>query len=256
MPYTWGLLSSVPDVTADPDARLIPIPGNPPSLLQPAVGLRLPPALRPHGQGPGQPVHDELPELTPAQHAEGGHLKRCHLPDPSAIYEQEILPEIAPDLVEMTSTTSSPTRPAPAWWKTRPRRCSPEGASAPMTESEVAHEPTVADDRDAPRAGARPVGSREAILTVTDLMKYFPVKSSGLIRRTIGHVQAVDGVSFEVPEGSALGLVGESGCGKSTTGRLITRLYDPTARVDEVRGPRPRHLVATGDDAAAHARSR
>ena len=57
---------------------------------------------------------------------------------------------------------------------------------------------------------------------------YFPVKSSGLIRRTIGHVQAVDGVSFQVPEGGSLGLVGESGCGKSTTGRLITRLYTPT----------------------------
>ncbi|WP_243395436.1 ABC transporter ATP-binding protein [Nocardioides currus] len=57
---------------------------------------------------------------------------------------------------------------------------------------------------------------------------YFPVKSSGLIRRTIGHVQAVDGVSFQVPRGGSLGLVGESGCGKSTTGRLITRLYEPT----------------------------
>ena len=57
---------------------------------------------------------------------------------------------------------------------------------------------------------------------------YFPIKSLGLIRRTIGHVQAVDGISFQVPEGGSLGLVGESGCGKSTTGRLITRLYEPT----------------------------
>ena len=46
------------------------------------------------------------------------------------------------------------------------------------------------------------------------------MKSSGLVRRTVGHVQAVDGISFQVPEGGALGLVGESGCGKSTTGRL------------------------------------
>jgi peptide/nickel transport system ATP-binding protein/oligopeptide transport system ATP-binding protein len=67
------------------------------------------------------------------------------------------------------------------------------------------------------------------VLEVENLKMYFPVKSSSLIRRTIGWVQAVDGISFQVPEGGSLGLVGESGCGKSTTGRLITRLYDPTA---------------------------
>jgi peptide/nickel transport system ATP-binding protein/oligopeptide transport system ATP-binding protein len=71
-------------------------------------------------------------------------------------------------------------------------------------------------------------GDRETLLEVSNLQKYFPVKSSGVIRRTVAHVQAVDGVSFTVPRGSALGLVGESGCGKSTTGRLITRLLDPT----------------------------
>lgn len=68
----------------------------------------------------------------------------------------------------------------------------------------------------------------EPIITVDNLKMYFPVKSSGIVRRTVGHVQAVDGVSFEVPRGGSLGLVGESGCGKSTTGRLITRLYKPT----------------------------
>ncbi|HEY0949718.1 dipeptide ABC transporter ATP-binding protein [Nocardioides sp.] len=68
----------------------------------------------------------------------------------------------------------------------------------------------------------------EPILEVKDLRMYFPVRSSGVIRRTVGHVQAVDGVSFQVPKGGSLGLVGESGCGKSTTGRLITRLYEPT----------------------------
>ena len=67
-----------------------------------------------------------------------------------------------------------------------------------------------------------------AVLSVDNLKMYFPVKSSGVVRRTIGHVQAVDGISFEVPRGGSLGLVGESGCGKSTTGRLITRLYEPT----------------------------
>jgi len=72
-------------------------------------------------------------------------------------------------------------------------------------------------------ASARPM------LEVRDLTMYFPVKSGGFLNRTVGHVQAVDGISFQVPEGGSLGLVGESGCGKSTTGRLITRLYDPTS---------------------------
>jgi oligopeptide/dipeptide ABC transporter ATP-binding protein len=76
----------------------------------------------------------------------------------------------------------------------------------------------------------------EPILEVRDLRMYFPVRSSGIIRRTIGHVQAVDGVSFQVPKGGSLGLVGESGCGKSTTGRLITRLYEPTGGSIEFDG--------------------
>jgi peptide/nickel transport system ATP-binding protein/oligopeptide transport system ATP-binding protein len=70
--------------------------------------------------------------------------------------------------------------------------------------------------------------SSEPLLEVEDLQMYFPVKEAGIIRRTIGHVQAVDGISLQLEAGGSLGLVGESGCGKSTTGRLITRLYEPT----------------------------
>jgi oligopeptide/dipeptide ABC transporter ATP-binding protein len=85
------------------------------------------------------------------------------------------------------------------------------------------------------------------ILDVQDLQMYFPVKSSGIIRRTVGHVQAVDGVSFQLEAGGSLGLVGESGCGKSTTGRAITRLYRPTGgRVlfegDDIAKAGPRRL--------------
>ena len=74
------------------------------------------------------------------------------------------------------------------------------------------------------------------VLTVDNLRMYFPVKSTGVIRRTIGHVKAVDGVSFQVPTAGSLGLVGESGCGKSTTGRLINRLYQPTGGSIEFEG--------------------
>jgi oligopeptide/dipeptide ABC transporter ATP-binding protein len=71
--------------------------------------------------------------------------------------------------------------------------------------------------------------SEPILLEVDGLKKHFPVKSSGVVQRTVGQVKAVDGVSFSVERGQALGLVGESGCGKSTTGRLVSRLYDVTA---------------------------
>ncbi|CAN5433177.1 dipeptide ABC transporter ATP-binding protein [soil metagenome] len=67
------------------------------------------------------------------------------------------------------------------------------------------------------------------LLEVNDLVMHFPVKSRGVISRTVGHVKAVDGVSFTLNAGESLGLVGESGCGKTTTGRLVTRLEKPTS---------------------------
>jgi peptide/nickel transport system ATP-binding protein len=69
--------------------------------------------------------------------------------------------------------------------------------------------------------------SSDALLQVRDLEKHFPI-TKGLLKRKVGAVQAVDGVSFDVHKGETLGLVGESGCGKTTTGRLLTRLLEPT----------------------------
>ena len=63
------------------------------------------------------------------------------------------------------------------------------------------------------------------ILQVNHLKKYFPIKS-GMISHTVGYVKAVDGVTFNLKRGTTMGLVGESGCGKTTTGRTILRLYD------------------------------
>ena len=68
----------------------------------------------------------------------------------------------------------------------------------------------------------------ESILKVHDLKKYFPIKK-GLFSRAIVHLKAVDGVSFEIKRGETLGLVGESGCGKTTTGRLILRLIEASS---------------------------
>ena len=68
----------------------------------------------------------------------------------------------------------------------------------------------------------------ENLLEVRDLKKYFPIKG-GFIGHTVGYVKAVDGVSFTIKRGTTMGLVGESGCGKSTVGRTILRLHDKTA---------------------------
>jgi peptide/nickel transport system ATP-binding protein/oligopeptide transport system ATP-binding protein len=67
------------------------------------------------------------------------------------------------------------------------------------------------------------------LIEVTDLVKHFPIKRGVIFQRQIGAVKAVDGVSFEVKQGETLGLVGETGCGKSTTARLLCRLMDPTS---------------------------
>ncbi|WP_316932174.1 ABC transporter ATP-binding protein [Nocardioides marmotae] len=97
MPYTWGLLSSVPDVTSDTSARLIPIPGNPPSLLSMPTGCSFHPRCAHVDKVPGDLCSTTIPDLVPGSRGPG-HLKRCHLADPDAVYKTVVLPEIAPDL--------------------------------------------------------------------------------------------------------------------------------------------------------------
>ncbi|AXG80441.1 dipeptide ABC transporter ATP-binding protein [Streptomyces paludis] len=83
----------------------------------------------------------------------------------------------------------------------------------------------------------------EPILKVTDLKKHFPI-TKGVLKRKVGAVQAVDGLSFDVRPGETLGVVGESGCGKSTMGRLITRLLEPTGGKVEFQGQDITHMSA------------
>ncbi len=94
-----------------------------------------------------------------------------------------------------------------------------------------------------PAAGSASADS-DALLRVTGLQKYFPVTRGIILRQRMGAVQAVDGIDFAVTAGQTLGLVGESGCGKTTTGRLLTRLLEPTGGQIIFEGRDITHLSA------------
>jgi peptide/nickel transport system ATP-binding protein len=105
MPYTWGLLSSVPDVQGDTAVKLVPIPGNPPSLLSPPPGCKFHPRCQHQDKVPGDLCRTEEPLLVAGPRGPG-HTKRCHIANPEDIYAKEVLaetkglPEAMHDLVE------------------------------------------------------------------------------------------------------------------------------------------------------------
>src|SRR3954470_3245168 len=109
--------------------------------------------------------------------------------------------------------------------------------------------PATAESREAAHAT-----DGETLYEIRDLKKHFPLTSGLIFRKQVGAVHAVDGVSFDVKRGETLGLVGESGCGKSTTGRLLLRLLDPTSgsiKFDgqEIADIKPKELIEFRRDA-------
>ncbi|WP_234388025.1 MULTISPECIES: ABC transporter ATP-binding protein [Streptomyces] len=109
--------------------------------------------------------------------------------------------------------------------------------------------PAESDGTEANASGAatltKDAAPGDVLLKVTGLQKHFPIRK-GLLQRQAGAVRAVDGIDFEVRAGETLGVVGESGCGKSTMGRLITRLLEPTAGKVEFEGQDITHLGVGG----------
>ncbi len=103
-------------------------------------------------------------------------------------------------------------------------RCLLYGPEAIAPAQQTATEILMEEDR-TPRS---PINAEHALLEVNDLKMHFPI-ISGFFNRTVGYVKAVDGASFEIYEGETLGLVGESGCGKTTLGHTVMRLYEPTS---------------------------
>ncbi|NEB79948.1 dipeptide ABC transporter ATP-binding protein [Streptomyces sp. SID14478] len=94
-------------------------------------------------------------------------------------------------------------------------------------------------------AQGRPTEERDVLLDVQGLVKHFPIKK-GILQRQVAAVRAVDGIDFQVRRGETLGVVGESGCGKSTMGRVITRLQEPTGGSIAFEGQDITHLKTGG----------
>jgi len=185
MPYTLGLLGSLPRMDTTERGPLRPIPGSPPSLIN------LPPAcpFAPRCPAVVQRCLEEEPDLLPV---EPGHESACH--------RSASLPNGGVNLF------------APAWTD---------------TEDEDVKQATLSTDVDASDDGDGHHGA--TLVSVQDIVKHFPVRAGTFVRRVVGQAHAVCDVSFDLAERETLGLVGESGCGKSTTARVVLQLLPATS---------------------------
>lgn len=175
MPYTLGLLGSIPRLDVAERLPLTPIEGSPPSLTKLPPGCPFTPRC---------PMRIEKceqlePELLPMAASGTEHFAACHR-------SHEI---------EEQNLKSTDVFPAP-----------------------VIGEPAVS---------RVPRGQRESVLELTDVVKHFPLVKGAILRRRVGTVYAVDGISFDIREGETLGLVGESGCGKTTAIMEVLNLIRP-----------------------------
>jgi peptide/nickel transport system ATP-binding protein len=201
-PYTEALFEALPEKAGEEETvrRLYNIPGQPPDLTAPPPGCKFAPRCR-YARESCVKTEPGLTDL------DGAHLFRCYFPVGSA---EEVRDPSTPFVSQPPDLPEVPPSPA---------------AEAGVVAA--ANGAALAGGR-----GGRPAadGAVDApLLTVSRLVKNFTVTAGVVLQRKVGEVSAVADVSFAVPVGSTFGLVGESGCGKTTIGRLIVGLEKPNA---------------------------
>ena len=189
-PYTQALLGSIPRLTQASGDRLVNIPGVPPDLAKPPPACRFAPRC---SRATDKCTSEEPPLLS----TDLGHRSACWHPVDGPLKPQEI----ADNAAEYARTVVRQREAAEA---------ASGGAKAAVAAS------TEAEQTDAP------------LLEVRDLVKEFPVTAGLVLQRKVGSVKAVSGVSFTIEAGKTFGLVGESGCGKTTIGKVIVALEKAT----------------------------
>ncbi|NUR62921.1 MAG: dipeptide ABC transporter ATP-binding protein [Catenulispora sp.] len=235
MPYTAGLLASLPRLDAGRGARLRSIPGAPPSPTELGSGC----PFAPRCEFVVQRCRETEPELVELG---SGRAAACHrtlegldllslLPGSDEAHGAEI--EGSTEIVDPKQEPEPELKTGPEL-KTEPA-LKPGSEPAPESKAEPGSEPaTMPEPTSEPAPPPKP--APEPVLVVRDLVKHHPLTKGSIFRRRIGTVRAVDGISLDIVEGSTLALVGESGCGKTTTVMEVLRLRTPQAGSIRVLG--------------------